>query len=108
MECKRGRSVVGCFVVAAIFVCYASSRATAEPKRGMVYNPVTQQMEPNNRTRRVSSWPPESAATQAKPAAQKRVPGTERAKNAQPDFAIEQASYEETLPDEAGAYDGSV
>jgi hypothetical protein len=74
----------------------------------MVYNPVTQQMEANNRTRRVTSWPPAEGSTQTQSAARKHVAGTERAKNAQPDFAIEQASYEEIPQQEADSYAGST
>jgi hypothetical protein len=109
MECKRGRSVVGCFMILAIFVSCASNRAVAEPQRGMVYNPVTQQMEPNLRTPRAQTWPPaEKVATGKTP--RKQAVGTERTKNAQPDFAVEQASYEETEPqqDEVDSYAGST
>jgi hypothetical protein len=108
MECKRGRAVIGYFVIAASLVSYASNRVAAEPQRGMVYNPVTQQMEPNFRTQRVKSWPLEESAIPVKPA-RKQPAGTERAKNAQPDFAVEQASYQETetQQDETDSYVGS-
>jgi hypothetical protein len=53
-------------------------------------------MEPESRRASVSSH---QGTSRAKPKPSKQVAGTERAKNAQPDFAIEQASYEETQED---------
>jgi hypothetical protein len=96
MECKRGWSVIGSFVLAAAISTVASNPAIAEPKRGLVYNPVTQQMEPEARTHRAALWSPEESSTRAHHEPRKRAGGTQRAKNAQPDFAIEQASYEES------------
>ena len=104
MDCKRAGSIIGKSLLAAFaLLACDGSNLLAEPARRMVYNPMTQQMEPEMRTRRLATWTPSEATTKVKKAPSKELavarpseskPRRSRPANALPDFQVEQASYE--------------
>lgn len=108
MDCQWDRSVFTYLMLAIALLTVASSRAEAAPQEGLVYNPVTQQMEPRVRNRRMASWTSEDVQAKVKKPTPGQVDNPPRAKNALPDFEIEQAAYEEEgYYDESGYCDDS-
>lgn len=104
MECNRALRPLGQWLLAAVvlFAC-DSSWLHAKSASRQVYNPTTQQMEPEVRTRRLATWTPEDrkpkqrTQTQAEPkkkAAQMAEQPAEEEFYEEDFDAITQASYE--------------
>ncbi len=119
MDCNRACSIIGKSLLAAVALLVCDSKdVLAEPARRMVYNPTTQQMEPEVRTRRLATWTPSDGKARVKKAVHQEPidsvpsdsepsyteqsdrktskPGPKKAqqKKSEPDFLVEPASYE--------------
>jgi|GEM_PF-2246857 len=59
MDCNWACSMIGkCLLAVAVWTVCDITELRAKPAQGFVYNPVTQQMEPKLRTRRLATWTP--------------------------------------------------
>jgi hypothetical protein len=132
MDRNRACSIIGKSLLAtvALLVC-ESKEALAQPARRMVYNSMTQQMEPEVRTRRLATWTPSERTTKVKKAVYQELidsvpsdsepsdsdhrdstpsnaqPKRVKQKKSEPDFLVEPASYEgeeyyESYPADSG------
>ncbi len=98
MDCKRAYLIVSqCLLAAAALVACDSRELRAKPMQGWVYNPVTQQMEPNVRTRRLATWTPADRTQPNAKAVNKAVrqaPVESDSTGEKFDSLVEQAAYE--------------